>query len=304
MPPTRSEPRQGSSRPVAQSRHGSVLDVRPVGGAITLSSDDESPPRKKAAVEKKTVRQRSKQKARVPLPPTTEVIEISSDDEVPVPKRPSGSMTALERRIKELEEENKKWKEAAMAAQAALAFQTKPQPQLEEPHKQPTPPADTRFDKFLSTVDEHVTCEICTMKMWQPYTLSCGHTFCRDCLQDWFNTALVQHMTTHPQYNPQTVVPPHWRAALARPDLSHIARRQIEREIDMIMEATPQPAYSCPTCRLEIRNKPAENFVVKHIVRTVAGVQGESCPKEDPPPRIGRPLDGPWDGFFPAVRKF
>ena len=104
MPPTRSEPRQGSSRPVAQSRHGSVLDVRPVEGAITLSSDDESPPRKKAAVEKKTVRQRSKQKARVPLPPTTEIIEISSDDEVPVPKRPSGSMSVLERRIKELEE--------------------------------------------------------------------------------------------------------------------------------------------------------------------------------------------------------
>ncbi|KAI0329184.1 hypothetical protein GY45DRAFT_1371745 [Cubamyces sp. BRFM 1775] len=325
MPPTRSEPRQGSSRPVTQLRHSSLsLDVRPVEGAITLSSDDESPPRKKAAVEKKSVRQRSKQKARVPLPPTTEIIEISSDDEVPIPKRPSGSMTALERRIKELEEENKKWKEAALAAQAALASQTQPQPRPEATPKQATPPADTRFDKFLSTVDEHVTCEICTMKMWQPYTyvpsllptvtpgltpgaidfarLSCGHTFCRDCLQDWFNTALVQHMATHPQYNPQ-VVPTHWRAALARPDLSPIARRQIEREIGMIMEATPQPTYSCPTCRLEIRNRPAENFVVKHLVRTVAGVQGESCPKEDPPPRIGRPLDGPWDGFFPVVRR-
>ena len=187
MPPTRSEPRQGSSRPVAQSRHGSVLDVRPVEGAITLSSDDESPPRKKAAVEKKTVRQRSKQKARVPLPPTTEVIEISSDDEVPVPKRPSGSMTALERRIKELEEvgfttfvlgsgldlfvflpysgEQKMeggcdgctgrtgckrqmaWSPRLFLILVLSQFQTKPQPQLEVPHKQPTPPADTRFDK-------------------------------------------------------------------------------------------------------------------------------------------------------------
>ncbi|KAI9068064.1 hypothetical protein FKP32DRAFT_1663933 [Trametes sanguinea] len=294
MPATRTEPRQGSSRPAPHLRQAS-LDVRPAATVVTLLSDDESPPRKKAAIDRQSARQRSKQKAR--LPPASEIIEISSDDEAPPPaKRPSSSVTALERRIKELEEENKKWKETALAAQAA-------QRHPDTPAKQVTPAPDTRFDKFLSTVDDHVSCEICTMKMWHPYTLPCGHTFCRDCLQDWFSTALAQHMAANPQFNPQGIVPHHWRAALARQDLSIHARRQIEREISMLMDATPQPIYTCPTCRLEVRNRPAENFVVKHLVRTVAGVQGETCPKEDPPPRLGQRVEGPWDGFFPVFRK-
>ncbi|KAI8993843.1 hypothetical protein BD414DRAFT_480613 [Trametes punicea] len=203
-------------------------------------------------------------------------------------------MTALERRIKHLEEENKKWRDAALASQNAHPGTLQ---------KQATLLANTRFDNFLSAVDEHICCAICTMKMWHPYTLSCGHTFCRNCLQDWFSTALAQHMAAHPRYNPQATIPQHWRATLARPDLSLAARRHIEREIGMLLDALPQPTYSCPTCRVEVRNKPAENFVVKHLVRTVAGVQGESCPKEDPPTRLGQPVDGPWDGFFPVFRK-
>ncbi|KAI0365632.1 hypothetical protein BV20DRAFT_1003797 [Pilatotrama ljubarskyi] len=277
MPATRTESRQGS-RPATHYHQASV---------------------DKLAVEKKSARQRSKQKARAPLPPPSEIIEISSDDDdAPPAKRPSGSTTALERRVKELEEESRNWRQAALAAQATQAHV-----QPSTPAKQATPPPDTRFDKLLSTMDEHVSCEICTMKMWNPYTLACGHTFCKDCLQDWFSTALAQHMATNPAYNPQGNIPAHWRAALARPDLSHVARRQIEREIGLLMEATPQPTYSCPTCRVEVRSKPAENFVVKHIVRTIAGLQGESCPKEDQLPRLGHPVDGPWDGFFPFSRR-
>lgn len=135
--------------------------------------------------------------------------------------------------------------------------------------------------------------------------LACGHTFCKDCLQDWFSTTLAQHMAAHPHYNPQVVVPAHWRAALARPGLSHLDRRHIEREIQRHAEATPQPAYSCPTCRVEVRNKPAENFIVKHMVRTIAGAQGESCPKDNAPPRlVGQVVEGPWDAFFPFAYGF
>ncbi|KAI0356239.1 hypothetical protein OH77DRAFT_1401399 [Trametes cingulata] len=297
MPATRTESRQGS-RPATHYGQPSV-DVRPAEPtAIAVSSDDDgSPPRKKLAVEKKSAPQRSKQKARAPLPPPSEIIEISSDDddEAPPAKRPSTSTSALERRVKELEVENKRWREIALAAEAVT------QTQASIPAKPATPPPDTRFDKLLSTMDEHVSCEICTMKMWNPYTLACGHTFCKDCLQDWFSTALAQHMATNPAYNPQGNVPPHWRAALTRPDLSIAARRHIEREIALLIEATPQPTYSCPTCRVEVRARPAENFVVKHIVRTIAGLQGESCPKQDPLPRIGHPVDGPWDGFFPST---
>ncbi|KAI0769654.1 hypothetical protein BD413DRAFT_604785 [Trametes elegans] len=259
MPATRTAVVRQGNRAAPMARQASI-DVRlATPEIISISSGDESRPFKKLALEKKSARQRSKQKARAPLPPASEIIEISSDDDAPLPKRPSGSMSTLERRIKELEE-------------------------------------------FLSAVDEHISCEICTMKMWNPYTLACGHTFCKDCLQDWFSTALAQHMATHPHYNPQAMIPHHWRALLARPDLSHHQRREVERQISMLAEATPQPAYSCPTCRVEVRNKPAETFVVKHLVRTVAGAQGESCPKIDLPPRLGHPPDGPWDGFFPFSR--
>ncbi|KAL1942497.1 hypothetical protein VTO73DRAFT_6099 [Trametes versicolor] len=258
----------------------------------------------KAAVERKTARQRAKQKARAPLPPSSEIIEISSDDdEPPAKRRSSGSMTALERRVKELEEENKKCKQAVLASQAALQARA---PLSSNPlAKEGAPVPDVKFDKFLSTIDEHVSCEICTTKMWNPYTLACGHTFCKDCLQDWFSTTLAQHMAAHPHYNPQVVVPPHWRAALARPNLSPLDRRHIEREIQRHAEATPQPAYSCPTCRVEVRNKPAENFIVKHMVRTIAGAQGESCPKDNAPPRlVGQVVEGPWDAFFPFAFGF
>ncbi|KAI0645448.1 hypothetical protein C8Q79DRAFT_910957 [Trametes meyenii] len=297
MPATRTEHRQGS-RSATLLRQVSA-DVRSAGpDIIALSSDDGSPSHKKVAAEKKSARQRSKQKARALLPPPTEIIEISSDDEPP-PKRPSSSISPLERRIRELEEENEKLKsEVALAAQAQVQAQTPPPP----PASQEAPPSDSKLDKFLSAVDEHVACEICTMKMWSPYTLACGHSFCKNCLQDWFSTALAQHMAAHPHYNPHIAIPHHWRAALAQPHLTPIERRQIEYRITGLTAMTPQPTYSCPTCRVEVVNKPAENFVVKHVVRTVAAAQGESCPEEAPLRRLGGPADGPWDGFFPFAR--
>lgn len=104
MPATRTESKQ-AGRSTTHHRPGSV-DVRPAGSDIViLSSDDGSPLRKKATVERKTARQRAKQKARAPLPPSSEIIEISSDDdEPPAKRRASGSMSVLERRVKELEE--------------------------------------------------------------------------------------------------------------------------------------------------------------------------------------------------------
>ncbi|KAI0633321.1 hypothetical protein C8Q77DRAFT_1114328 [Trametes polyzona] len=298
MPATRTDTRH-VSRSATLLRQSSADPVRLIKSEVVdLSTNDGTRPRKKLVVEKKSLRQRSKQKARAPLPPPSEIIEISSDDDdAPPAKRPSGSMSALERRVKELEEENKKWKQALLASQAAQTAQ--PQSPPSTPHKEPKPTPHAKSDQFISAIDEHVSCEICTMKMWNPYTLACGHTFCMDCLQDWFSTALAQHMATHPHYNPQASIPRHWRDALARPDLSIGARRQIELEIRRLSDAIPQPSYSCPTCRVEVRNKPAENFVVKHIVRTVAGAQGESCPKPAPPPRLGHRIEGPWDGFFP-----
>ncbi|TBU47281.1 hypothetical protein BD309DRAFT_998473 [Dichomitus squalens] len=289
MPATRSGVRQGSRQP------GPYL--QDMAGPSNLDFvhvvDDEGPPRKRQAVERKSNKQRSKQKAKAPLPPASEIIEISSDEDEPLAKKPSGSTAAFEKRINELEEENKNLKRALAAAKTA-------QPHPVPLAKVPTPTPDAKSDKVLSAIEEHVSCEVCTLKMWNPFTLACGHTFCKDCLQDWFSTAHMQHLTANPTYDPQRLIPLHLRAALARHDLAAPQRRHIEREIALITASTSHPQYSCPTCRVLVRAKPAENFVVKHLVRTIAAAQGESPPKE-PPRALHRALEGPFDGFFPFV---
>lgn len=59
----------------------------------------------------------------------------------------------------------------------------------------------------------------------------------------------------------------------------------------------PQPVYTCPACRVEVKSKPAEDFKLKAIVRTVAGATGETSPTKKGPVR-GGVGDGPWDGYF------
>ena len=128
------------------------------------------------------------------------------------------------------------------------------------------------------------------------FRLACGHTYCQVCLRDWFNATYVQHLAKHPNYDAQRLIPAQWRAALARPDLPHHTRVNLAREIAMLLSTTPQPSYNCPTCRVLIKAKPAENYIVKNVVHSVAGVQRESAPKEA---TRGRAMDGPFDGFFP-----
>ena len=65
------------------------------------------------------------------------------------------------------------------------------------------------------------------------------------------------------------------------------------------MSGHVHPEYSCPTCRIQIKTKPADNFVVKHMVHSIAAIQGESCPLPPPPPPVhGKPAEGPFDAFF------
>lgn len=73
----------------------------------------------------------------------------------------------------------------------------------------------------------------------------------------------------------------------------------------------PQPNYTCPTCREQVRNPPVEDFNLKAIVRAVASVQGESSPRKE----VGsssRKKNGkaaaaaredPWSGFFRKRQK-
>jgi hypothetical protein len=67
-----------------------------------------------------------------------------------------------------------------------------------------------------------------------------------------------------------------------------------------IMQNISRPVYSCPTCRETVKNKPAEVFALKSIVRTVSNAMGEASPRKEPVRGNMRAAAGPWEGFFPA----
>jgi len=67
------------------------------------------------------------------------------------------------------------------------------------------------------------------------------------------------------------------------------------------MAQGPQPVYTCPICREEVKSKPVEDFALKSVVRTLAGAMGESSPLKKANGRGGaNGKTGPWDGFFSA----
>src|SRR5260221_7657965 len=102
---------------------------------------------------------------------------------------------------------------------------------------------------------------------------NCGHTFCQDCLTDWFNTTLGRHRQT---------------------------------------SARGLSPYTCPSCRIPVRMPPVQNFSIKRIVRLAAESRGESSPRrpQAPPPPVTVPPhrgrggvrrdfpSGPFDVFF------
>ncbi|KAJ7507268.1 hypothetical protein B0H11DRAFT_1970967 [Mycena galericulata] len=179
-----------------------------------------------------------------------EIIEISSDeDEETVAPRSSVISSKLQERIKQLERENariSRENEAIKKQQIAEAVD----------------------------MEDQVTCEVCSSKMWSPFILpDCGHTFCQQDLEDWFETALKRHRTMYPHYDVN---------APAFNVYGHIQK-------------VPLPPYSCPKCREQVRSKPIQNFALKNFVRVVAGKVGENSPK-----KIVGNSTNVWGRFFPA----
>ncbi|KAH9924879.1 uncharacterized protein B0H18DRAFT_1085366 [Fomitopsis serialis] len=225
---------------------------------------------------------RSKQKNRAPVPQAAEVVEISSDDEAvasrPKPARRSQheANAHLQRQLKEALQEVERLRKEARAAEKQKAVAEPPDPTL------------------LADLEESVTCEICTLKMWAPFALPCGHTFCQTCLQDWFGSTQAQHLTNYPQQ--------------AGPDLAAYRNPSAARTSPRtpVEAAFPRPKYTCPTCRTECKTRPTEVFALKSITERVAKAQGENAPEKSAPVRSrpGQPklIDGPFDGFFPGHR--
>ena len=62
---------------------------------------------------------------------------------------------------------------AAAAAAAALPASAAEQGQLEP-------------DDVVGEVDEELVCSLCTCVLKQPHSCQAGHTFCRECIAEWF----------------------------------------------------------------------------------------------------------------------
>lgn len=158
-----------------------------------------------------------------------------------------------------------------------------------------------RYWQMLEELEESVTCEICTLKMWAPYALPCGHTFCQTCLQDWFGTTQAQHLNNYPQAPGRVAMLDTLYRAIRHPLTPAVRRREALLQIEQIEAEFPPPKYTCPTCRTQCMTRPTEVFVIKSIVERIAKAQGEAAPQNAPVrTRAGqaRLITGPFDGFF------
>ncbi|KAF9819176.1 hypothetical protein IEO21_02347 [Rhodonia placenta] len=285
MPAARSSrltSRQLSAAPYSTLKHAPPDDA----DIIILSSDDESSSHTPKNSLPKRHRSIAKQKGKAVIPASADILEISSSDEA-LAKTCKASMSrdsisSLRAQLKKAHDEIARLKAESHKKQAQ----------------------QTRPSISLSELEELVTCEICTLKMWAPYTLPCGHTFCQPCLTDWFNTTLAQHITNNPHYNPAVVAA--LRATLNGPNVPAGLRRTYEAQIALLEHQHPPPSYTCPTCRTVCRTKPVEVYTLKSVVRNVADALGETSPQKrtsTPAARTRsgavRAPEGPWDGFFP-----
>ncbi|KAH8113505.1 hypothetical protein DFH11DRAFT_304147 [Phellopilus nigrolimitatus] len=144
-----------------------------------------------------------------------------------------------------------------------------------------------------SELEDTVSCEICTLKMWSPATLvGCGHSFCEKCLHDWFNTAFTQHVQLHPDFLAGPQIP----EDLARHSNNPRVAPVIEQIRADFRKRVPSPEYTCPTCRVAVKRKPVEVYALKEFVRKAAKLSGES---EEGPRRANRAVGSVFDGFFP-----
>ncbi|KAI0684798.1 hypothetical protein BC835DRAFT_1387785 [Cytidiella melzeri] len=290
--------------PVARTsrqRSGQPLSKYPSRDIIVLSSDDESVPVKKPTVPQKTAKIRGKARA-MPLPSgdvsMNDVLEIFSEEETSVRQKGSSSSSSsrtstatafLQRQIDELQREN-----VMLKAQAASTLSSTTMPSA---NADKTTAALAEQKKLLYEMDDITCCEICIARMWSPYILSCGHSFCKTCLMDWFSTAHAQHMQAHPEYNPHPPILNRSLEILQQPYLSPHQRRAVKNELLIEYNNIKKPAFTCPKCRDPVTTAPIECYALKHMVRTMAKWAKDGKTGQDDK----TPQQGIWDGFFPKM---
>ncbi|KAJ7874178.1 hypothetical protein B0H14DRAFT_2569359 [Mycena olivaceomarginata] len=151
----------------------------------------------------------------------------------------------------------------------------------------------------LARVPSNFCDPMSNLSLWMEKTLGgCGHSFCEECLANWFRKALTKHTVSHPGWKPISHGPTHISLDArirAHPYLSAI-----------VVNNGSQPEYTCPKCRKPVLTKPMEDYSLKEIVQTVSGTEMEERGKFE----TGQGSDGemhwqkqkekagPFDDFF------
>ncbi|PCH39231.1 hypothetical protein WOLCODRAFT_29436 [Wolfiporia cocos MD-104 SS10] len=279
-----------------QPSHIKALSSSPTPGpdpeVIVISSDEDTPLSRKSSVQPRHRRTQAKGKGRLP-PPPHDIIEISSDEEGGPPRRmptPSRSPVASRRRQPQNTRAEPRRPSSSTHRRATSELSA----------TEPSVCILAQSQVPISMLEDRIGCEICLLPMWTPYALSCGHTFCQSCLQEWFSTILAHHMHATPGYNHVRIA--ELNAQLREPELHIQMRHGIIALLSSIEAETPSPTYSCPFCRDTVTSRPSEVFALKNVVHAIATANGESPPKKPLPPNAAPSgVGGLWDGFFPRT---
>jgi len=102
-------------------------------------------------------------------------------------------------------------------------------------------------------------------------------------------------MDIWPDYDPEPVISAALRQQMRHPDLQVQADARAHAHALLANHRQAEPLYTCPTCREQVRGKPAEDFGLKSLVRTIAEITGEPSLVEGPGVEW---REDPWSAFF------
>ncbi|KAK0490210.1 hypothetical protein IW261DRAFT_1412785 [Armillaria novae-zelandiae] len=243
-----------------------------------------------------------------------EIIEISLDEDEPVNKKRLTDIVDLNVLVKILTKETGKAKRAqekaercaehyhkSLQAMGDVVKAKEEADQLVVKYERENKECKDQLQELKATfnsMEQDAECEICKLPLWYPYLLpDCGHIFCEKCIHDWLEAIMKKHREqTNPGFlwSRPILVPLEVVRGIAWPSVEY---HVVLTLFNKIRKAMKGPAFSCPLCRKEVRNRPVQAFTMKSITQKLASTRGETMPVIEIPKLGGRYSH--WDEFFP-----